>query len=384
LFVLDSNGLKNTLKDKNSVNDQNRTRFIAFYLPQFHPIPENDMWWGKGFTEWTNTTKAKPLFPRHSQPKLPADLGFYDLRVPEVREAQADLARKYGIEGFCYWHYWFSGKRILERPFKEVLESGKPDFPFCLSWANESWSGVWHGAPEKILLQQKYPGRDDYKEHINILIDAFLDKRYIRVDDKPLFIIYKPLDIPDLQNVIEIFQETAINNGLQGLYICGYTNSKVLNPIDYNLDGIIYSGFNNIFSQDRLINRPLIFTKLKNKVLNILFGYPEKRFSYKSVCKIWSEYPSLDYEDYDIYPVVFPNWDNSPRSGNNGIIILGSTPELFKKHIILAKDIISSRENQKKIIFIKSWNEWAEGNYLEPDVVYGSKYLEIIKELEYS
>src|SRR5215467_5970675 len=134
---------------------------IAFYLPQFHPIPENDVWWGKGFTEWTNVTKARPLFSGHYQPRLPADMGYYDLRVPEVREAQAQLARNAGIEGFCYYHYWFDGKRLLERPFTEVVASGKPDFPFCLCWANQTWSGIWHGNPERKLIEQTYPGPED-------------------------------------------------------------------------------------------------------------------------------------------------------------------------------------------------------------------------------
>lgn len=142
-------------------------RAIAFYLPQFHPIPENDEWWGKGFTEWTNTAKAKPLFPGHYQPHVPADLGFYDLRLTEARVAQAEMAAEYGIEGFCYWHYWFAGKRLLEHPFNEVMQSGKPDFPFCLGWANDTWSGIWHGAPNRVLIEQTYPGLEDYKNYLS-------------------------------------------------------------------------------------------------------------------------------------------------------------------------------------------------------------------------
>jgi len=150
-------------------------RLIAFYLPQFHPIPENDNWWGKGFTEWTNVAKARPLFRKHYQPHVPADLGFYDLRLPEVRAAQAVMARSVGIEGFCYWHYWFAGKRLLERPFNEVLKSGEPDFPFCLGWANQTWTGIWHGAPNRILIEQTYPGRADYEKHFHALLEAFHD-----------------------------------------------------------------------------------------------------------------------------------------------------------------------------------------------------------------
>src|ERR1039457_4911938 len=172
-------------------------KLIAFNLPQFHPIPENDEWWGKGFTEWTNTAKAKPLFTGHYQPHVPADLGFYDLRLPESRKAQADMARAYGIEAFCYYHYWFAGKRLLERPVNEIIESGEPDFPFCLCWANDTWSGIWHGTPKHILVEQTYPGYDDYKAHFDYLLKAFSDRRYLTIDGKPLFVVYQPYHMPD-------------------------------------------------------------------------------------------------------------------------------------------------------------------------------------------
>ena len=184
---------------------ENRTRVLALYLPQFHPIPENDQWWGKGFTEWTNVARAKPLFGRHKQPRVPADLGFYDLRLPEAREAQAALARAYGIEGFCYWHYWFGdGKQLLERPLAEVVASGEPDFPFCLAWANETWTGKWYGAPNRILAEQTYPGEADHIRHFYALLPAFRDPRYVTVDGLRVFLIYKPAAIPDLKRFIEL------------------------------------------------------------------------------------------------------------------------------------------------------------------------------------
>src|SRR5690606_30741117 len=190
-----------------------KVKAIAFYLPQFHPIKENDEWWGKGFTEWTNVAKAKPMFPGHYQPHIPADLGFYDLRLSEARIAQADLAKKYGISAFCYWHYWFgNGRRILERPFQEVLESGTPDFPFCLAWANETWSGIWHGNPKTILVEQVYPGEQDYIDHFNSILPAFKDKRYFKVDGKPLFMVYKPMEIPDLPLFVSTFRRLATEN----------------------------------------------------------------------------------------------------------------------------------------------------------------------------
>src|SRR5262245_158766 len=179
-----------------------RARLFAFYLPQFHPIPENDEWWGKGFTEWTNTARAKPMFKGHYQPHVPADLGFYDLRVPETRIAQAELAREYGIEAFGYYHYWFNGRRILERPFNEMLASGQPNFPCCVCWANESWTGIWHGTPDKTLIKQEYSGYEDHRRHFETLLPAFTDHRYLTVDDKPIFIIYRPWEIPEVDRVL--------------------------------------------------------------------------------------------------------------------------------------------------------------------------------------
>src|SRR6267378_379298 len=191
---------------------------IAFYLPQFHPIPENDEWWGPGFSEWTNAARARPLFRGHMQPHLPADLGFYDLRLADTREAQAGLARRYGIEAFCYWHYWFGGRRILERPFDEMLSSRAPDFPFCLGWANQTWSGVWHGAADRILIEQTYPGFDDHARHFDWLAQAFRDRRYMTVAGKPLFLVFKPLLIPDIEQVVAFWRERAVAAGFRGLY----------------------------------------------------------------------------------------------------------------------------------------------------------------------
>jgi lipopolysaccharide biosynthesis protein len=196
-------------------------KVVAFYLPQFHPIPENDEWWGKGFTEWTNVGKAKPLFKGHYQPRVPADLGYYDLRMPEIREAQATMAKEAGIYGFCYWHYWFGdGKQLLERPFNEVLTSGKPDFPFCLGWANESWEEKsWNANDAKtnrLLIEQKYPGKEDNDLHFFSLLNAFKDKRYIRVNGKPVFLIYKPEKYKDIHFFIEQWNHLARINGLEG------------------------------------------------------------------------------------------------------------------------------------------------------------------------
>jgi lipopolysaccharide biosynthesis protein len=196
---------------------QHLARLIAFYLPQFHPIPENDAWWGPGFTEWTNVAKARPLYKGHKQPRLPADLGFYDLRLPETRERQADMARDAGIEGFCYWHYWFGGgRRILERVFDEVLASGKPNYPFCLAWANHSWSGVWQGMPKNVLIEQTYPGPADFQAHFHAVLPAFRDPRYLTVGGKPIFLVFSALDLPDTKEFTDLWNELALKAGLPG------------------------------------------------------------------------------------------------------------------------------------------------------------------------
>lgn len=358
--------------------DNNGTRLIAFYLPQFHPIPENDEWWAKGFTEWTNVARARPLFKGHLQPRVPAELGFYDLRVPETRAAQADLARQHGIEGFCYWHYWFAGKRLLERPFLEVLGSGEPDFPFCLAWANESWTGVWNGQPNKILLEQTYPGEDDYVRHFHALVEAFRDPRYIQVDGKPLFIIYTPESLPDPERFRESWNELAIKAGLKGMYFIGivdrpWSQTLGLDGYTYHLPGTFVKAL-----PKRQVQR--MVRKLQGRSLNkYLPGYSKRPLlvSYSSL--ISDALSSIQFGPRH-YPSVLPNWDSTPRHGAKGLVLLDSTPELFRVHLREAIDIVRPRERDHRLIFIKSWNEWAEGNYLEPDSCFGSGYLEVIRE----
>lgn len=215
-----------------------KARVIALYLPQYHPIPENDEWWGKGFTEWYNVAKATPLFRGHYQPKIPTELGFYDLRLPEVREQQAELAREAGVEAFCYWHYWFgNGRRLLEKPFNEVLESGKPDFPFCLGWANHTWtSKTWNKEKNRntpsILLEQKYLGDEDYKQHFYAVLPAFKDKRYVTVDGKPFFLIFDPLNFEDVTHFMNYWRQLAKENGLPGIHFVGVGYSASFRSVD--------------------------------------------------------------------------------------------------------------------------------------------------------
>lgn len=345
------------------------TRAIAFYLPQYHPIPENDEWWGKGFTEWTNTAKAKPLFPGHYQPHVPADLGFYDLRVPETRVAQAEMARAYGIEAFCYYHYWFGGQRLLERPFNEVLASGQPDFPFCLCWANATWSGIWHGNPKRILMEQTYPGTEDYEAHFRELLPAFRDERYLKVDGKPLFIIYKPKDVPDVQHVAQLFRQMAEQAGLPGIYLVGVSHHDNWDPKINGFDAAVVQNLPGLTSKV-----PWRHTLLKLRTK--LGGYRLSIYQYKDLLK--SFVPECT-QQMEYLPCVIPSWDNTPRSGMNGLVMEGSTPELFRQSLRQALEYVSGKPPEHRLVFLKSWNEWAEGNHMEPDQRFGHAYLEVLR-----
>lgn len=351
-----------------------KARIIAFYLPQFHPIPENDEWWGKGFTEWTNVGKAKALFKGHEQPRVPADLGYYDLRVAETRKKQADMARAHGVEGFCYWHYWFgNGKRLIERPFNEVLSSGEPDFPFCLAWANESWKGFAHGLKNRnTLIEQFYPGIEDYTAHFYEVLPAFKDKRYMTIDGKPIFMIYLPLASPEVKVFIECWRKLAVENGLKGVYFIGQTNG-----INHTAAEILESGVDGV-NITRLIGYfavRTVFQKLRGRY-NRLFKSMPLVYPYKDMSKYFLKEEDRN-ENY--FPSVIPGWDHSPRSGREGLVMTDARPEYFGAHLEEAVKMVEHKADDHKIIFLKSWNEWAEGNYVEPDLKWGTQFLEVIK-----
>jgi len=342
---------------------------VAFYLPQFHPIPENDEWWGNGFTEWTNTAKARPLFRGHYQPHVPADLGFYDLRVPETRAEQAALACEYGVEAFCYYYYWFAGKRLLERPFDEVLRSGNPDLPFCLCWANATWTGVWHGDPDRVLIEQTYPGKKDDVAHFERLLPAFRDPRYVTVDGRPLYLVHRPLDIPDVRSMMASFRAMAERAGLKGLHLVGVTPHNVWKPADHGFDALVIQ---RMPALDGAIPWRYPLVKLKARLgRHRLTVHQYRDYLAKLVTHHVSE---LEY-----YPCLFPNWDNTPRSGMNGLVLEGSTPELFGQHVRDTLLRIQSKPQEHRLVFLKSWNEWAEGNHVEPDLRFGLGYLEALR-----
>ena len=339
---------------------------LALYLPQYHPIPENDEWWGPGFTEWTNVTKARPLFAGHVQPHLPSDLGLYDLRVPEVREAQADLARNAGITGFCYWHYWFAGKRLLERPFDEVVASGSPDFPFCVAWANQSWSGIWHGAPDRILMEQTYPGPEDDRAHFESLLPALRDERYVRIGGRPLLFVYQPGDLPDPARFVETWQAMAVDAGLGGLYLVACLGeSSYRSQVADGFDAGVL--FRYPFTRTTTV-------KVRDRLMARGLARGPKRFPYPDVLAD----PPADFTG-PIIPAVYPNWDNTPRSGRGGLVATGSTPGRFGAHVRRGLERASALPDGEQLLVIKAWNEWAEGNYLEPDREVGAARLDALR-----
>lgn len=342
-------------------------KIIAYYLPQFHRIPENDRWWGDGFTEWTNTRKARPLYRGHQQPKEPLDNYYYDLTSPGARKWQAEVARSYGIHGFCYYHYWFKGKKLLEQPLEQMLESGQPEFPFCLSWANETWTRRWDGGADQILIRQEYGDPEDWATHFYALLGTFRDQRYIRVDDKPLFIIYRPGDIPECERMLDYWNELAVKNGLPGIYFVRTLGGFPI-PHQHRFEASVefephytfaHSGTERIWQHIRTEGQD-----------HLVFDYDH----------IWQTILNRSHHrsGESIFPGAYVNWDNTPRLGVKGQSCIGASPSKFgwylSKQIERAKTLY-----QSEFLFINAWNEWAEGAYLEPDKYTGFQYLDAVK-----
>ncbi len=342
----------------------------ALYLPQFHPIPENDRWWGPGFTEWTNVRRARALFRGHAQPNEPGELGYYSLLDPATREAQATLAREYGVTSFCYWHYWFAGHQLLEQPLQEVLSSGRPDFPFFIGWANQSWSGVWHGAPDDILMEQTYPGALDDQAHFDALLPLFRDDRYVRRNGLPVMIIFRPGELPSPADFVQRWQQMALAAGLPGLYLVAWIEGKPWG-IEYRTHHA--DGFNAGLYVEFPFRRNLR-TRLRDKRRASRERSGPGRYHYAH------DIPKPREElDGVVHLSVQPNWDNTPRSQRRASVITDATPAKFADHLTVAlRDELSQPEDQQLVV-IKSWNEWAEGNYLEPDQRFGRGWLDAVR-----
>ena len=357
-----------------------KPRVIAFYLPQYHPITENNQWWGQGFTEWTNVGKAKALFRGHYQPKVPADLGYYDLRLSETRKEQADMAKKYGIDGFCYYHYWFGeGRQLLQLPLEEMMKLNEPDFPFMLCWANESWhSKFWNldgTVDKKVLIEQKYGGTEEYKKHFDYVLKAFKDERYIKIDEKPAFMIYLPNDFDNLSFFIDYWQGLAKENGLKGIFFIAHTTLA-----DDETQGLLEMGFDGVNTnrlRDVLTKRPK-FKRLLGRLHRNLMKTPIV-VDYVGATKFLLT--PLENKN-DVFPTIYPNWDHTPRSGKAGLVLQNSSPNKFKNHLRAVFKVLKNKPPHRQLCFIKSWNEWGEGNYLEPDLKFGKKYLEIFCEVK--
>jgi lipopolysaccharide biosynthesis protein len=351
-------------------------RSIAIHLPQFHPFPENDEWWGMGFTEWTNVTRAKPLFKGHYQPHLPTDLGFYDLRLEQSRIAQAALAKEYGIYGFCYYHYWFNGKRLMNQPIDAIVKSGKPDFPFMICWANENWSRRWDGDEQILLIKQEYSEADDI-DHIKFLCgNLFKDPRYIRVNEKPFVLIYRPGKFPDIAQTLRTWRNTALQSGIGELYI-GYMQGFQLkeDPVKMGFDVAVDfqpDFYTNLSSEKgSLSDKMLHFLKIKPSAYNRnrILNYAE----YVKAIKTISPPP------YKQFPCITPMWDNTARRKEGAFILNNTSPEAYQEWLQHIADTFKPYSKEENFIFINAWNEWAEGNHLEPCMKWGRAYLEATK-----
>ena len=370
-------------------------KIIAFYLPQFHNIPENDEWWGNGFTEWTNVKKSKPLYEGHMQPRVPLGGNYYNLLDDNVKIWQADLAKKYGVYGFCYYHYWFNGKMLLEKPMEQMLANKEVDIPFCICWANEPWTKAWVGDERKLLIAQEYGKEEEWKQHFMYLLPFFKDERYITKDGKPLFVFYRPDIVPCMKEMIETWDKLAKENGLSGITFAfqsgdyDWNNSKEANLFDYDIE------FQPPYASHWLYSNDGKFVSALKKCRRLLAGWAGKKFGidlyrygtaqYKKMTgQTVANYDSMWQKIIEAKPVrsnsipgAFVKWDNTPRHGERGQINVG-TPEKFEYY--LSKQIKHAREDyHEDMIFMYAWNEWAEGGYLEPDEDDKYGYLEAIK-----
>jgi lipopolysaccharide biosynthesis protein len=338
-----------------------RPRLIAFFLTQFHPVPENDTWWGKGFTEWTNVTKAKPLFDGHDQPHLPTDLGFYDLRLRATRHDQIRMAKQFGIDGFCYHYYWFSGTRLLNQPLDDMLADPGSDMPFCLCWANENWTRRWDAAEHEVLIAQRYLPEDDLN-FIKGLIPFFSDPRYIRIDGVPFLIVYRPQHLPDARKTVATWRDYCRSAGIGEIHVCA--------ALTHGNEDYAQFGF------DSGVEFPPHNLKCPSVADRVSFYEPFRGYvvEYEAIAAAYLE---RKYAHRNIYRGVFPSWDNTPRTGNRGVIVLGGTPANYEYWLAESmRRTLEDYPNEERLLFVNAWNEWAEGCHLEPDRRFGHQFLE--------
>ena len=357
-------------------------RAIAFFLPQFHPIPENDAFWGKGFTEWRKVVQARPRFPGHDQPHLPADLGFYDLRLPEVRAAQADLARTAGLHGFCYYHYWFGGQRLLHRPVDDILASQHPDFPFMLCWANENWTRAWDGGANEVLLAQNYSDADT-RAHARHLLGAFSDDRYIRIGGRPVFAIYDAEALPDPRRWADLFRQTCQQGGVDPYLIRveRHQDQNPARPETLGFDAALeFQPFSRNFRRWQR-TRPDLKRHLGRRIANRVRRDWQRAQSWRSFDRHHDMAAFVAYDicqpqpDYTCFPGVCPSWDNTARRPpGKAILFRNTSPDLYADWLA-AKTASFRPQGDANLLFINAWNEWGEGNHLEPCLRHGHNWL---------
>lgn len=338
---------------------------IAFYLPQFHPIPENDKWWGKGFTEWTNVTRAYPLFSGHNQPRLPADLGFYDLRLAEVRNEQTKLARQYGLYGFCYHYYWFAGKKLLDLPLTRMLETKEPDFPFCICYANENWTRRWDGQEDDILMKQEH-GTESDRAFIHDVIKIFKDERYIKIKNRPVMLVYRTALFPDMLSTTRIWREEAKKAGFDDLYLCKcQTFGDFEDPSKSGFDACVE------FPPHGLNIGPK--TEYENAARASSPHFNGRIFDYEEAAL---QLMTRQWPEYKLFKTVMLGWDNSARKGLNAHIFHNFSVEVYERWLSkVMKRTVAQHPVEERFVFVNAWNEWAEGTYLEPDQRFGHEYL---------
>lgn len=349
-------------------------KVLAFYLPQFHEIPENNEWWGKGFTDWTNVKKAKPLLDSQYQPREPLNDNYYDLSDIEVMKWQSKIAQEHGINGFCYYHYWFNGKKLLEKPLENMLRDKEVTIPFCFSWANEPWARTWDGQDTNVLMPQEYGSEKEWKEHFDYLLQFFKDDRYIKENNKPVLLIYRTENIPNVNKMYKYWEELALKSGFDGIYLVETLNSFQKNSFVEKSSAVVE--FEPMFTISGG-GLPLHY-KVYDKILSYINGGLKSK-SYEKVWKTILRRKNDNFKDKKVFLGAFVDWDNSARKGYQGLYFRNMSIDKFRNYF--GKQYSKAIKQDCNYIFINAWNEWAEGTYLEPDKKYGYQVLESIKEI---
>lgn len=358
-------------------------KYLALYLPQYHTFPENDKWWGTGYTEWSAVQNAKPVFKGHNEPRIPLDENYYDLKNNgyETWKWQAKLAKEYGVYGFCIYQYWFCGKQLMERPAEILLENTDIDINYCFCWANETWTKTWYGLESEILIEQTYGTKEDWIKHFNYMLPYFKDKRYIKKDNKPMLCVYRPQDIACLPEMLTVWNKLAVENGFSGIKLVGGQTAK---GTDNRFE--LFDAYYNFEPGLTIAKRWRGISKKAYQVRNHLVSWINRNFNKhfaESLIQIDDILPFINGEkaqsdiEKNTYLGAFPQWDNTPRRSYKGLAYLGTSPDSFRKQLQRIREV-DKREDS--FVFINAWNEWGEGCYLEPDTEQKYSFLNVVKE----